>query len=353
MAPLKNPLVRFATSGNTFDLRTLRSKRVSIYVCVARPDIPILRPIINLFFQQLTDLNMLVEFGKAKDHRHELLLALDEFAQIGRLDAIFEGITFFRSFGLRALVLLQSPSQARTIYSIEGAKTFEQSFDCSVFYTPAARDIETAELVSRLLGYQTVKGQSESKRKSFETKNDSTSISDQKRALMLPQEVLRMPLEREIVFISGVPPISAKKVRAWVEPQLLGRKGAPPETPLIPLKYLGYGLDEKQAQAEVRAEAAKASKSMTGGAGRAADKPRVERPIEASDMPLLGELMVEDFLMAFDDVVVPRGKLSETQVKDLAGAFTYQLIGRAIAGVNGSATGASPAAKEISDDHTR
>ena len=352
LAPLKNPLVRFATSGNTFDLRTLRSKRVSIYVCVARPDIAILRPIINLFFQQLTDLNMLVEFGKAKDHRHELLLALDEFAQIGRLDAIFEGITFFRSFGIRALVLLQSPSQARTIYSTEGAKTFEQSFDCSVFYTPAARDIETAELVSRLLGYQTVKGRSESKRKSFETKNDSTSTSDQKRALMLPQEVLRMPLEREIVFISGVPPIFAKKVRAWVEPQLLGRKGAPPETPLIPLRLLGYGVDEKEAQAEVRAEASKASKSLNGVA-RAADKPVVERPIEANDMPLLDELTADDYLVAFDEVVVPRGKLSETQVKALAGAFTYQLIGRAIAGVNGSATGASPAAKEISDDHTR
>lgn len=298
LAPLKNPLVRFATSANTFDLRELRSKAMSIYLTVARPDLPALRPIVNLFFQQLVDLNMVVEYGKDPSHKNEVLLGLDEFAQIGRLDAVFDGITFFRSFGIRALVLLQSPSQTRTTYSIEGAKTFEQSFDCSVFFTPAARDIETADLVCRLLGDQTVKGKSESRRKSFDTKNDSTSTSDQKRALLLPQEVLRMPLRKEIIFISGVAPIFAEKVVAWREPALLTRSGEPPLPPEI---------DVAQAQA--------ATIDISNAVELA------DRPVDVGDMATLEELRLGDFSVDFSAIEVPQGKMTDAEIAKLRDRF--------------------------------
>ena len=55
LAPLKNPIVRFATNTNTFDLRKLRNKPMSVYLTIARPDLASLRPIINLFFQHLVD----------------------------------------------------------------------------------------------------------------------------------------------------------------------------------------------------------------------------------------------------------------------------------------------------------
>lgn len=299
LAALKNPLVRYATSANTFDLRRLRCDPMSIYLTVARPDLPALRPIVNLFFQQLVDLNSLVEYGKHPEHKHEVLLAMDEFAQLGRLDAIFEGVTFFRSFGLRLLVLLQSPSQNRTNYSVEGAKTFEQSFDCSVFYTPAARDVETAELVSKLLGNQTVKGKSESKRKSgFDTKHDTQSISDQRRELMLPQEVLRMPMTKQIIFVSGVPPIYADKVRTWREPALEARKGAAPQPPRL-------NIDEAQVQ--------------TIDVSHAVEL--FDRPVEAADMATLDALKLEDFSCDFSGIEVPQGDMSEGDINALRDAF--------------------------------
>ena len=299
LAPLKNPLVRYATSANTFDLRELRSKPMSIFLTVARPDLASLKPIINLFFQHLVDLNSMVEFGKDASHKHECLLALDEFAQLGRLDAIFEGVTFFRSFGLRLLVLLQSPSQNRTNYSVEGAKTFEQAFDCSVFYTPAARDIEAAELVSKLLGNMTLKGKSESKKKGFDTKNDSTNTSDVKRALMWPQEVLRMPLRKQIILISGIPPIYATKVRAWSDRALRARSGDTPETPVM-------DVDQAQSAAVDISDAVE----LLG-----------DRPIEAADMSKLGELTLADFACDFDAIDVPEGKLSDDEVADLRDRF--------------------------------
>ena len=299
LAPLKNPLVRYATEGNTFDLRALRTQRMSVYLTVKKPDLPPLRPIINLFFQQLVDLNSLVEYGKDSSHKHEVLLGMDEFAQLGRLDSIFEGVTFFRSFGLRLLAILQSPSQLRTNYSIEGAKTFEQSFDCSVFYTPSPRDIETAELVSKLLGNNTVKGKSESKRKGWETKYDSTSTSDQKRALLLPQEVMRMSGKKEIVLISGLPPIFATKVRAWQEQMLLTRTGVAPVPPKVKLA------------------------SSVSAPADASSLPVAEalRSLEPADMSQLHKLELEDFAIDFSGVDVPKGPLNDSQMDELANVF--------------------------------
>jgi type IV secretion system protein VirD4 len=74
LAPLRNPIVNFATSANSFDLRKLREQPMSIYLTVLRPDLPALAPLISLFFQQLVDLTMTVEFGHDPAHRHEVLL---------------------------------------------------------------------------------------------------------------------------------------------------------------------------------------------------------------------------------------------------------------------------------------
>ena len=306
LAPLKNPLVRYATSANTFDLRNLRCEPMSVYLTVARPDLAALKPIINLFFQHLVDLNSMVEYGNDPSHKHEVLLAMDEFAQLGRLDAIFEGVTFFRSFGLRLLVLLQSPSQNRTNYSVEGAKTFEQAFDCSVFYTPAARDIEAAELVSKLLGNMTLKGKSESKKKGFDTKNDSTNTSDVKRALMWPQEVLRMPFRKQLIFISGMPPIYATKVRGWREPALRARDGEAPQAPLME-------VDQAQSAVVDRAQPVVDISDAT--------QLLEKRPIEAADMTKLDELTLADYSCDFDSIEVPEGKLSDEAIASLRDRF--------------------------------
>jgi type IV secretion system protein VirD4 len=235
LAPLANPLVRFATAANSFDVRELRSESMSIYLVVARPDVPALRPLLNLFVQQLVDLNTTVELRQDPSHRHEVLLAMDEFAQVGRLDAIFHGITFFRSFGLRLLAIMQSPSQLREIYSQDGAATFERSFDCSVYFTPASRDLETAENLSRLLGNDTVKGKSKSVRVGLFSDGASQTESDQRRALLLPQEVARLPLDKEVVLVSGSRPIYAEKIRIWEEPIFTARYGSPPLAPQIQL----------------------------------------------------------------------------------------------------------------------
>lgn len=247
-----------------------------------------------------------VEYGKDPGHKYEILLALDEFAQMGRLEAVFEGVTFFRSFGIRLMALLQSPSQNRTTYSVEGAKTFEQAFDCSVFFTPAARDLETADLISRLLGDQTVRASSESKRKGFDTKQDSTSTSDQKRELWKPQEVRRMPLRKQIVIISGLYPIYCDKIKTWKEPTLAWRIGETPLPPKMDIEAIASKPIEIQHIVEI-----------------------VTRPIEAADMADLGDLTLDDFSCDFSSIEVPARQMSEDEVAKLRDRFLDTLAAAA------------------------
>ncbi len=300
LAPLKNPIVRFATSANTFDVRELRNKPISIYLTVARPDLPSLRPIINLFFQHLVDLNSLQEYGKNPAHKNEVLLAMDEFAQIGKLEAIFHGITYFRSFGFRMLAIVQSVSQLRETYSVESAKTFLESFDCSIFYTPAARDSQTPKELSDLLGKETVKAKSQSKRRGFDTNNDSETHSQQGRALMMPQEISRMPLSKQIVLISGQNPILCNKIVAWKEATFLKRLGDAPISP-------------KMETAETPVVLPIAIEDVSA------------REVEVADMGNLEDFSLDDFSCDFSAIDAPKGKMSDAEIASLRDVFLNTL----------------------------
>lgn len=296
LAPLKNPIVRFATDTNTFDLRELRIRPMAVYLTIARPDLASLRPIINLFFQHLVDLNSIQEFGQNPAHKHEVLLAMDEFAQIGRLESIFHGITYFRSYGFRMLAIVQSVSQVRETYSLESAKTFFESFDCSVFFTPAARDSQTPRELSDLLGTQTVKTTSQSKRKTLTNDNDSETHSQQGRALLMPQEISRMPLTDQIILISGQPPILCKKIAAWKEKSLMSRTGVAPIPPRMVTTAPPAALYE-----------------TTDVAG--------ERAVEPADMDFLDTLSLEDFSCDFSGIEAPKGKMSDVDIESLRDVF--------------------------------
>ena len=52
-----NPRIDAATSTNDFDLRSLRQRPMSIYLGVTPDNLDRMAPLLNLFFQQVVDLN--------------------------------------------------------------------------------------------------------------------------------------------------------------------------------------------------------------------------------------------------------------------------------------------------------
>jgi type IV secretion system protein VirD4 len=210
-----NPLVDSATNGNDFDLRELRSKPMSVYVGVTPDNLDRMGPILNLFFQQLIDLNTRSLPGYGEKGKHQCLLLMDEFSSIGKVTILNKGIAYIAGYGLRMLPIIQSPSQLVDIYGRDAAQTFQSNHAVSIIFPPKASETQTARDISEWLGYATVSARSSSRGKGVFVphRQSSESISDQRRALLLPQEITSLGAKVELVIAENTPPIKAEKIR--------------------------------------------------------------------------------------------------------------------------------------------
>jgi type IV secretion system protein VirD4 len=221
-----NPILDAATSGNDFDLNALRRRRISIYIGITPDNLSRMAPLLNLFFQQVVDLNTreLPEHNKAL--KFQCLLMLDEFKSLGKLPLIVDAIAFLRGYGVRLLPIFQSPSQIREVYGEEAAKTFFQNHAVRISYTPA--DIATATEISSELGNTTVTTSSKSRPDMLSQGSRSVNDSEQSRALLLPQEVMELGADEVIVFARGARPIRGSKIRWYLDPVFKERVLPPP-----------------------------------------------------------------------------------------------------------------------------
>lgn len=206
-----NPRIDAATSVNDFDLRDLRRKPMSIYLGVTPDNLERMAPLLNLFFQQAVDLNTRVLPEHDKTLKRKVMLMMDEFAALGNVMTIVKGISYVAGYWLRVVTILQSPSQLNAVYGDDYAKTYLTNHAVEIVYTPKQR--EDANELSERFGYDTVTGTSRSKGIGFGAKGGGNETeSDQRRALMLPQELVLTPFEVAYVIKGGIRPIKAEKI---------------------------------------------------------------------------------------------------------------------------------------------
>lgn len=204
-----NPRVDAATSASDFDLRDLRSRRISIYLGVTPDNMARVAPLYNLFFQQLVDLNTR-DLPSGGRHPLQLLVLLDEFARLGHAAVIAKGFSYVAGYGLRLLPVIQSPSQLRAEYGPDVAEEIMTNCGVEVVFTP--KELKVAQDLSERLGYYTYEGRSKSRPTFVGSGKWTTTASEQRRALMLPQELLQMSRDALIVLRGGIPPVKARKI---------------------------------------------------------------------------------------------------------------------------------------------
>ena len=283
-----NPILDAATAANDFDLEQLRRTRMSLYIGISPDNLGRLAPLLNLFFQQVVDLNSRVLPEQDKTLRYQVLLLLDEFKSLGKMPLLVDGVAFLRGYGVRLLPIFQSPSQVREIYGDEAARTFFENHHVRITYTPATVDAATD--IARELGNYTYKARSISRPHSFSSGKGgvSSSTSDQQRALMLPQELRELGTDEAIIFAKGVKPIHADKIRWYKDPDFKGRPLAAPEVPVAPVSSAAPIL----------------SADPEGG--------------EAGEIEASHEKPFSDFRLDFTNVEIPNGPISEDEAEDLA-----------------------------------
>lgn len=239
-APLihwSNPVVDAATSANDFDLRDLRKKRMSIYVGITPDYLDQASLIVNMFFSQLINLNTKELPEKNPALKYQCLLLMDEFTSIGRIAIIAKAIAYMAGYGLRLATVIQSIGQLESTYPKE-ARNLITNHALQILYTPS--ETKDANEYSEMLGYLTDKtpNKSRSGPRGFFGKGNLTESENEaqnRRALLLPQELREMPFEKEVVMLERVKPIMADKIK-WYEDEVLKDRPVPaPEVPKLDL----------------------------------------------------------------------------------------------------------------------
>ncbi|MFV0679077.1 type IV secretory system conjugative DNA transfer family protein [Ottowia sp.] len=214
--PWLNPVVDAATSGNDFDLRDVRRKKMSIYVAIQPNKLAESRLILNLFFSQLINQNTRELPQANPELKHQCLLLMDEFTSIGRVDIIANAVSFMAGYNLRLLPIIQSLSQLEATYGQEQARTIITNHALQIVFAP--REQRDANEYSEMLGYTSITKDSVSRSRSRES-SYTRSQSEERRALMLPQELKAMGDDKEILLVEGMAhPVMADKIRYYKEP---------------------------------------------------------------------------------------------------------------------------------------
>lgn len=213
----RDPLLANATSASDFSIDELVNgeRPKSLYMVIPAGDIDRLRPVIrimvNLICRRLTEKAVT---GKLRDqeHKHKLLLMLDEFPALGRLEFFETALGFLAGYGLKAMLVAQSLSQLKQVYG--DRSSILDNTHVRVMFRPET--VETAEYISKTLGQSTVqfKTRSEGGKKGspfFSSVNEALHFGS--RPLLTPREVMELPDDEALVMVGGGRPIRARKIR--------------------------------------------------------------------------------------------------------------------------------------------
>ncbi|MGE7137816.1 type IV secretory system conjugative DNA transfer family protein [Luteibacter sp. NPDC031894] len=211
-APLQqflNPILAAATNATDFDIRSLRRRPTTLFVNIPTNKLDESSKLLNIFFSTVIGNNLDKQLGEDPALKYQVLMLMDEFTAMGRVDVWAKRISISASYGVRDLCIVQSRSQLRATYGDNDAQNFITNHGAQIVFAP--REQSDANEYSEMLGYRTVRKRQRSTSRGGGGNQVSTSHMDERRALLLPQEVKELPTDDELIFYEGCKPIRAKK----------------------------------------------------------------------------------------------------------------------------------------------
>jgi len=221
----RDPIVAANTSASDFSIADLKhhDRPISLYLTVPPSDLTRTRPLMRLLLSQLGA--RLTESASLDDHitpTRRLLLMLDEFPALGRLDFFQSSLSYAAGYGIKAYLVAQDLSQLYAAYGHDESIVS----NCAVRVAYAPNKIETARLISEMAGTATVRHQ----HRSYSDSRTTVSEPSIQRPLITPDETMRLPEEAALIFAPGSSPIYGAKIRYYLDREFSARaKLAPPQ----------------------------------------------------------------------------------------------------------------------------
>jgi len=245
----KDPIVGDNTRHSAFRIADLMNaeRPMSLYIVTRGGDKERLRPLIRLLLtmamRQLMGVELKYKNGQPiMPHRHRLLMMLDEFPSLGKLQIIQDALPKCAGYGIKAFLAAQSREQLFGAYgqyqSITG--------NCHIRIVYAPNERESAEWISSMIGNTTIikEDVTESGTRLGSMKNVSRTFHEVSRPLLTPDEIAALKKPRKdddgrivesgemVAFVAGERPIFGTQILYFIDPTFERRAMVPP--PSVP-----------------------------------------------------------------------------------------------------------------------
>ncbi|WP_248307728.1 type IV secretory system conjugative DNA transfer family protein [Bosea sp. AS-1] len=277
MSLWNNGLISAATETSDFDIRELRRTPMTIFIGCTIAELSIFRPLIRILFQQIHDLLMVKIPGD--DEPHQLLLMLDEFYHVGRMDSLISKITISAGYGFRMAIVMQDLAQLDELYGKNTRVTTVSGSQIKLFIQ--INDLETSEFVSEMLGETTQVYKTPIQRPGqgiFAPRVWAPHYTP--RPLRSPLELREMSSRLSILMVKNSPSFELTKIRHYQDKPYRGyferAKGSPPVLPRLRLwqdEALQGAINPAPEQQEAQDEPATASRPRKAPARRQPQRP--------------------------------------------------------------------------------
>jgi type IV secretion system protein VirD4 len=224
----RDPLIAGNTAASDWRIADLMAaeRPVSLYLVVPPSDISRTRPLVRLILNQIGR-RLTETLPPISAPSRGLLLMLDEFPALGRLDFFESSLAFLAGYGVRAFLVAQSLHQIDRAYGHNHAILD----NCHVRVAFAPNDERTAKRLSDALGTATeLRAQKNLSGRRLSAWLSHVSVSEQEtpRPLLTPGEILQFPARDALVLVAGTPPIRARKLQYFADRNFLERRLPPP-----------------------------------------------------------------------------------------------------------------------------
>jgi type IV secretion system protein VirD4 len=305
----RDPVVAAATSRCDWRIDDLvgSSQPITLYLVVPPSDISRTKPLVRLLLNQIG--RRLTEELHTQARRHRLLLMLDEFPALGRLDFFETTLAFMAGYGLKALLIAQSLNQIEKAYGPNNAILD----NCHVRVAFATNDERTARRISDALGTATEIRDAKNyagHRLSPWLGHLMVSRQESARPLLTPGEIMQLPQTDALVMVSGLHPIQARKARYFEDQRLKCRVLAPVDPLRTKLEPAATGKPCSETKSPPSRE------GHTGKDGGLRLEPDLHRAENAAVSPTTSnEPQQENDLSPADATVARRSRIAARQAQ--------------------------------------
>lgn len=247
LALYRDPIVARNVALSDFSVRDLmhHASPVSLYI-VTKPNDksrlrPLVRVLVNMIVRRLADRMAFSEGRPIPHYRHRLLMMLDEFPSLGKLEIMQESLGFLAGFGIKCYLICQDINQLKSRDTGYGHDESITS-GCHIQSAFPPNRIETAEYLSKHTGETTVIKEHvtiSGHRTSALLGQVSRTIQETARPLLTPDECMRMPgpMKNErgdivragdmVIYVAGCPAIYGRQPLYFEDPTFKARAAVP------------------------------------------------------------------------------------------------------------------------------